>query len=213
MPPKRGIQVMRRNRNRNEKGNAYIEFVLVASFFFMPVILGMVTVGIAVVRNFQVNQLTRDVGHMMAKGVDFSQQPNQNLVANNLANGLSLQANSGNATGSTSGNGVLVLSTFEDMPSSCGCTNAGHVVVVRRVVLGNNTLYTSPFGAPASIDPGSGQVANYSTDTTARADNVGTVISLSTGGLAYMAEGDFAFRDLGVTGFIANLGAFNRAIF
>jgi hypothetical protein len=61
----------------------------------------MITVGIAVVRNYQVNQLTRDVGHMMAKGVDFSQQANQNLVANDLANGLSLQANSGNVTGST----------------------------------------------------------------------------------------------------------------
>jgi len=28
-------------RKRNEKGNAYIEFVLVASFFFVPIILGM----------------------------------------------------------------------------------------------------------------------------------------------------------------------------
>jgi len=200
-------------RNRSEKGNSYIEFVLVASFFFVPVILGMVTVAIAVVRNFQVNTLTRDVGHMMAKGIDFSQQANQNLVANDLANGLSLQANSGNATGSTGGNGVLVLSTFQSLPSSCNCTNGGHVVVVSRVVIGNNTLYTSPFGAPSSIDPTSGQVANYSTDTAARADNISSVIVLGSGGLAYMAEGDFAFRDLGITGFIANLGAFNRSVF
>ncbi len=200
-------------RNRSEKGNTYIEFVLVASFFFVPIVMGMVTVGIAVIRNFQVNQMTRDVGHMMAKGVDFSQQANQNLIANNLANGLSLQANNGNATGSTSGNGVMVLSTFEDLPTSCGCTNAGHVVVVRRIVVGNNTLYSSPFGAPAAIDSTSGQVANYSSDTSARADNVTNVISLTSGGLAYMAEGDFAFRDLGITGFIANLGAFNRSVF
>lgn len=204
-------QTMR--RNRSEKGNTYIEFVLVASFFFVPIVMGMVTVGIAVIRNFQVNQMTRDVGHMMAKGVDFSQQANQNLIANNLANGLSLQANNGNATGSTSGNGVMVLSTFEDLPTSCGCTNAGHVVVVRRIVVGNNTLYSSPFGAPAAIDSTSGQVANYSSDTSARADNVTNVISLTSGGLAYMAEGDFAFRDLGITGFIANLGAFNRSVF
>jgi hypothetical protein len=199
--------------NRNEKGNSYIEFVLVASFFFVPVILGMVTVGIAVLRNFQVNQLTRDVGHMMAKGVDFSQQANQNLVANDLASGLSLQANTGNATGSATGNGVLVLSTFESVPASCGCTNAGHIVVVDRIVIGNNTLYTSPFGNPASVDGTSGQVANYATDTTARADNVTNVIPLTSGGLAYMAEGDFAFRDLGVTGYITNLGAFNRSVF
>jgi hypothetical protein len=31
--------------------------------------------------------------------------------------------------------------------------------------------------------------------------------------LAFMSEGDFAFTDLGVVGFITNLGAFNRAVF
>ena len=199
-------------RKRNEKGNVYIEFVLVASFFFVPVILGMITVGIALIRNFQVNQLTRDVGHMMAKGVDFSQQLNQNLVANDLANGLSLQANGGNVTGSATGNGVLVLSVFESLTSSCGCTNAGHVVVVSRIVIGNNTLYTSPFGNPTSIG-NDGSVPNYSNDAGAQADNVSSVISIPSNGLAYMSEGSFAFKDLGVVGFITNLGAFNRAVF
>lgn len=200
-------------RNRNEKGNSYIEFVLVASFVFVPIILGMVTVAIAVLRDFQVNQLTRDAAHMMSRGVDFAQQANQNLAANDLANGLSLQANSGNATGSATGNGVLVLSIFESLPVSCNCTNGGHVVVVNRVVIGNNSLYTTPFGSPAAIDATSGRVAGYATDTTARADNVSTVITLGAGELAYMAEGSFAFKDLGVVGFITNLGAFNRSVF
>jgi len=199
-------------RKRREKGNVYIEFVLVASFFFVPVILGMITVGIALIRNFQVNQLTRDVGHMMSKGVDFSQQLNQNLVANDLANGLSLQANSGNVTGSATGNGVLVLSVFENLTSSCGCVNAGHVVVVTRIVIGNNALYTTPFGSPSSISA-TGTVGNYSSDTGARADNVSSVIAIPSNGLAYMAEGSFAFKDLGVVGYITNLGAFNRAVF
>ncbi len=199
-------------RKKKQAGNSYIEFVLVASFFFVPVILGMITVGIAVVRNFQVNQLTRDVGHMMAKGVDFSLQANQNLVANDLANGLSLAANSGNVTGSTSGNGVLVLSIFQNIPASCGCLNAGHVVVVNRVVIGNKTLFTSPFGSPASIGS-NGSVNNYGGDTAARADNLSSTVTLASGDLAYMAEGNFAFKDLGVVGFITNLGAFNRAIF
>ena len=199
-------------RKRNEKGNVQIEFVLVASFFFVPVVLGMITLGIALVRNFQVNQLTRDGGHMMAKGVDFSQQANQNLVVNDLANGLSLQANSGNVTGSSSGNGVLVLSTFESLTSACNCPNAGHIVVVARIVIGNNTLYKSPFGNPSAIGT-SGTVANYTTDSGAQADNISSVIAIASGGLAYMTEGDFAFKDLGVVGFITNLGAFNRAIF
>jgi hypothetical protein len=210
MNAKKGIPAML--RKRNEKGNAYIEFVLVAGFFFVPVILGMITVGIAVLRNFQVNQLTRDVGHMMAKGVDFSQQANQNLIVNDLANGLSLQANSGNVAGSNSGNGVLVLSVFENLTASCGCLNAGHIVVVERIVIGNNTLYTTPFGSPNSINS-SGQVTNYTTDPSAIADGVSSVITIVPNGLAYMTEGDFSFTDLGVVGFINHLGAFNRAIF
>ena len=200
-------------RNENERGNSYIEFVLVASFFFVPLILGLVTVGISVLRNLQVNEVTRSVGHMMARGVNFSQQANQNIVANDLASGLGLQANSGNVTGSTSGNGVLVLSVFENLTASCQCPNAGHTVVVDRIVIGNNTLYTSGFGRPAYVDPASGQVANYASDSGAIADNISNVISISTGGLAYMCEGDFAFRDLGVAGFITNLGAFNRSVF
>jgi hypothetical protein len=199
-------------RRRSEKGNAYIEFVLVASFFFVPVILGMITLGISIVRNFQVNELTRDVAHMMAKGVDFSQQTTQNLVVNDLANGLSLQANNGNVTGSNTGNGVLDLSVFESLTSSCACANAGHIVVTLRIVIGNNTLYVSPFGHPASIDS-SGNVQNYTTDPGAVADNVASVISIVPGGIAFMSEGDFAFTDLGVVGFITHLGAFNRAVF
>lgn len=210
MSRNKGIKSMR--LNSDERGNAYIEFVLVASFFFVPVILGMITLGIAIVRNFQVNQLTRDVGHMMAKGVDFSQQANQNLVTNDLANGLNLTANSGNTTGGTSGQGVLVLSVFESLTSSCNCLNAGHVVVVDRIVIGNNTLFTSPFGSPSSI-ASNGSVNNYANDTTARADNVSNVLTVGSGGLAYMTEGDFSFTDLGVVGFITHLGAFNRAIF
>lgn len=198
--------------DNGERGNAYIEFVLVASFFFVPLILGMITLGIAIVRNFQVNQLTRDVGHMMAKGVDFSQQTNQNLIANDLANGLSLTANSGNVTGGTSGQGVLVLSVYESLTSSCNCTNSGHVVVVSRIVIGNNTVFTSPFGNPSSI-ASNGSVNNYTTDSNARADNVSNVLTIGSGGLAYMTEGDFSFTDLGVVGFITHLGAFNRAIF
>ena len=85
-------------------------------------------------------------------------------------------------------------------------------MVVTRIVIGNNTLYTTPFGHPSSISA-SGNVPNYSTDSAAQADNVSSVIAIPSNGLAYMAEGDFAFKDLGVVGFIANLGAFNRVVF
>jgi hypothetical protein len=61
------------------------------------------------------------------------------------------------------------------------------------------------FGSPASI--GSNRKRGELFDRyRGPADNVSSVIVLGTGGLAYMAEGDFAFKDLGVTGFITNLG-------
>jgi len=201
------------SHNRHERGNSYIEFVLVSALFFVPLILGLVTVGISVIRNLQVNTVTRDVGHMLARGVNFAQQANQNIVANNLASGLGLVANSGNVTGGASGSGVLVLSIYQNLTAACGCPNAGHTVVVDRIVIGNNTLYTSGFGQPAYVDASTGQVANYSSDTGAIADNLSNVITISTGGLAYMCEGNFKFTDLGVAGFITNLGAFNRTVF
>jgi hypothetical protein len=216
-PQAAGVPMRQREKRMcpdpHERGNAYIEFVLVASFFFVPILLGLITVGISVTRSFQVNQLTRDVGHMMARGVNFATQGNQNLIVNDLANGLSLQANPGNVVGINSGSGVLVLSVFEHLGATCGCANAGHTVVVDRITIGNNALFNSPFGKPTYIDPTTGEVANYSTDPSARADNLSGVISLADGGLAYMSEGSFAFHDLGIAGFITNLGAFNRAIF
>jgi hypothetical protein len=81
-----------------------------------------------------------------------------------------------------------------------------------RIVIGNNTLYTSPFGNPASIGS-NGSVANYSTDTRGPGGQCLVGDHHRDRGLAYMAEGDFAFKDLGVVGFITNLGAFNRAVF
>ena len=198
--------------NNDERGNAYIEFVLVTSFFFVPLVLGMITICIAVTRSFQVNQLTRDVGHMMANGVDFSQQKNQDLVVNDLANGLSMQSNCGKCHRRYYRQrrpGAVCLSS---LTSSCGCTNAGHVVVVDRIIIGNNELYTSSFGSPATIDS-NGNVQNFTSDTGARADNVSSVITVPPAGWPTWRRARSRSKIWVSIGFITNLGAFNRAVF
>ena len=97
------------NRNSRRKGASTIEFVLVSSLFLVPLLLGLFSVGFGLIRNMQGVQLTRDVGHMWARGVDFSTQANQDLLTSRLAQGLSLVSNSGNVTGGTTGNGAVVL--------------------------------------------------------------------------------------------------------
>src|SRR5438093_119124 len=159
---------------RKNKGSAAIEFVLVSSFVIVPLILGLFTYGFAVIRAMQAVQMTRDVAHMYALGSDFSKQGVQNLLAQRLTHGLNLVANSGNVTGGTTGYGVVVLSTYQKLDAvQCGgCNNSGHIVVMRRIVVGNKTLYQTGYGAPTPslIDPNSGNVKNYSADISARAD-------------------------------------------
>ncbi len=104
------------------RGSATVEFVLVGAFFLVPLILGLMSVGFALSRSLQVAQLTRDVGRMQVRGIDFSQTPNQELITGSasrpnlppLARGLGMVGNGAtrNATGGTTGNGELVLSVM-----------------------------------------------------------------------------------------------------
>jgi hypothetical protein len=210
----------RRNRQR---GSIYVEFVLVATFWFIPLVLGLLSVGFTLTRALQVAQLTRDVGRMYVRGVDFSLQANQDLVTGSasrpnlppMARGLGMQGNGGNATGGTSGNGVLVLTTLTRISNTCGCNNAGHIVLSRRIVIGNNTLFTSSFGTPSAglINSATGSVSNYSSDVSARADGFSSVVNLDTGELAFVAESKFNFPDLAMPAVLPNPGVSWQAVF
>jgi hypothetical protein len=173
-------------------------------------IMGLLSLGFALSRSLQVAQLTRDVGRMAVRGVDFSVSANQELIVGSasrpnlppLAVGLGMQPNGGNVTGSTSGNGVLVLSTLSRVSTTCGCSNAGLIVLTKRVIVGNNTLFTSTYGSPsgAALDSNTGVVVNYANEVTARATSFGSVINLSTGEFAYLVEARFTFPDLAIPG-------------
>lgn len=205
------------------RGSALIEFVLMATFVMLPLVLGLMTVGFALNRSLQVAQLTRDVGRMFVRGVDFSELANQQLITGSasrpnipaLARGLGMAAPTGTATGGTTGNGVLVFSILTRMPANCGCSNAGLIVLVRRIVVGNKTLYTSPYGNPAAtlINASTGAVSNYANEITARASSFSSIINLGSSELAYMVESKFIYPDLAMAGVFTNPEVFWRVVF
>lgn len=204
-------------KNRGRRGSMMIEFVLVSAFFLVPLIIGTFTYGFAVLRSAQGVQLTRDVGHMYARGVDFSNQANQDLLATKLAQGLNIVSNDGNVTGGTTGHGVVVLSTFTKIGAQCAsCNNTGHVVLMNRVVIGNNnTGFTTLYGNPNTnlINTTTGAVSNYSSDASARADAFTNLMAMGDGEIAYMAESYFTAPDLAVAGVFSGLASYQNAIF
>jgi hypothetical protein len=208
---------MPNRNNRRRKGASTIEFVLVSSLFLVPLLLGLFSVGFGLIRDMQGVQLTRDVGHMWARGVDFSTQANQDLLATRLAQGLSLVSNSGNVTGGTTGNGVVILSIFTNIGAgTCGgCNNGGHTVLVRRVIIGNHSKFTSAYGTPDTslLNQTTGAIQNYSTDVSARADNFNNVMTLNAGDITYFAETYFTSPDLALPGLFPGLAAYSNAIF
>jgi hypothetical protein len=206
-------------------GSATVEFVLVGAFLLVPLILGLMSVGFLLSRSLQVAQLTRDVGRMQVRGVDFSQKPNQDLITGSasrpnlppLARGLGMAGNGGtqNSTGGTTGNGEVVLSIMTRVPQGCNCANANHIVVTRRIVIGNRTLGASIYGSPTStlIDATTGIVSNYTTNSTATADSFSSVVNLASGEYAFLVESIFSFPDLAIAGVMSNPGVRTSAVF
>jgi hypothetical protein len=134
-----------RNSQARRRGSSLIEFVL-SSMFWVTLLIGTLVIGGNLVKSIQVVQLCRDVGHMWAYGVDFSQASNQNLIAK-LAQGL-------NFSTSGSGNGVVILSSVTYIgPNQCtagglaadttSCPNLNQTVFTRRVVAGNSSVRAS----------------------------------------------------------------------
>jgi|SRR5579871_57685 len=208
---------MNRARKHGERGSMMIEFVLVSSFFLVPLIIGTFTYGFAVIRSVEAVQLTRDVGHMYSRGVDFSVTANQALFTvtngqntSNLGQGLNI-VSSGGVTGGTTGYGVVVLSTLTKLASGA-CNNCGHVVVMNRIVIGNNSLFTTGYGTPSTINS-NGDVPNYTTDSSARADSFANLMTLNSGEIAYLAESYVTAPDLAVPGVFGGLATYQNAIF
>ena len=101
------------SRRTRERGNALIEFAAL-SIVIIPLLFGTVGVGINLGTMVQAVQVSRDVAHMYARGIDFSQTANQNIA-------VALAPNSEMTP--TSGQGVIILSQIRQVYQA-DCTAA-----------------------------------------------------------------------------------------
>jgi len=191
-------------RPRTQRGVAYIEFAL-SLLVLIPLLLGVLRLGNSKHRQLQTVQLARDADHMYARGIDFTLLGNQQVLAS-IAGALNLSTTLG------SGNSVVILSTVRYVDvSACsqagrvdshgnpsGCTNYQDWVFAERLVIGNNTLFTSRTGTPsASIIASDGTISitNQATNTSDVATITGfnpwnstTSTGLPSGQVVYVAE-------------------------
>jgi len=159
----------RRQTDQRRRGSALIEFTLVGSFVFLPMLAGLATVGMSMVMGMQVASLNANAGQMFASGVDFTQATNVALLLQ-TAGSLAAGPNGITASG---GNGVIILS---EIAGSDG-TSAGEVCPL-QIIIGNQSLFTSNYV------PG-GQGGTVSSAFTSMMPN------LALGQVSYLAEAYF----------------------
>lgn len=185
--------LMKRTSRRSSRGNSLIEFAL-AFALLMPLYVWMLVFGLDLRRMMQTSQVSRDAGHMYARGVDFSLPGNQDVLVR-LAAGMNMTR--------TGGAGVVILTRLlkvGDQECTDGgvavgsCSNLDQTVVTQRIVVGNASLKPSQVASPPDslLKPdGSIIPADYLTKSAARAAGFDSILVLASGEMAYVAEAWF----------------------
>ena len=165
----------------------------------IPMLFGLMGVGITLGRTVQGQQVVRDSGHMHAQGVDMSTQDAKDIVAK-IAQDYNLSA--------TSGNAVLILSQIIKVyagdcsaagVSTVNCQNSGYSVFTHRITYGNPALRVSEFGTPGSAyisSTGNINAVNYLQLPALRATGFSGLVTQLQGDVAYVVEGFFSQPDL-----------------
>jgi hypothetical protein len=161
-----------------------VRLYAVGAIFLVPLSIGVLLVNSSASQNDHANEISRDVASMYAQGIDFAKTENRNIVLR-AAEGLGVHIDQGQ--------GVLIISKIRvvhDSDCSSGqpstCSNKGYAVVTQRFVMGNAGLRSSSFGTPARIDAATGNVRNWASDISARAQDF--TAHLSPGEATYAAE-------------------------
>jgi len=161
-----------------------VRLYAVGAIFLIPLSIGVLLVNSSASQNAHANEISRDVASMYAQGIDFSKSANRNIVLR-AAEGLGVHIDQGQ--------GVLILSKIRVVhdsdcasASAVDCSNKGYAVVTQRYVIGNAGLRPSSFGTPASVDASTGNVRNWTGDSSARAQDFTS--HLSPGEVTYAAE-------------------------
>ena len=182
---------MRQTSKKRERGSASLEFCL-TSLIWLPLLLGLLLFGFAMIQALQVSQLSRDSGHMYAYGIDFTIPQNAALLGH-LASALNIQQ--------STGSGAILLSRVTLVTDSdCAaagvkaCPNDGKYVFTSFYVFGNMTYAQTHLGSPSStyLQNGSSiSVQQYLSDPSLVATNFSqylTFVPNQPGQYAYVSE-------------------------
>ncbi len=176
----------------DERGGSAVEFAF-CSLIWVPLLLGTAVFGINLIQAMKVSQLSRDSGHMLSQGVDFTSAQNKALLGQ-LSSGLNLT--------SSDGKGAIVLSVITlvtDVDCAAGgfsdsCANRGKYVFKSLAVVGNTIYARTTLGSLSLGKFASGYViqpADYLNNTAYRADGFGKLLSFVpdvSGQYAYVSE-------------------------
>lgn len=149
---------------RSNRGGALLELTMLTPVW-LTLLLGTMWYGAAMIQGLQITQVARDLASMFCRGVDFSTGvgTSSNQILTMVAQEL------GAVT--ASGNGVAIFSTVTYVGNSvctaagpayhdnnvppqhtAACTNYGKFVFTQRYTVGNTSLRSSNYGAPAAAD-------------------------------------------------------------
>ncbi len=180
------------SRLRGQRGHAMLEMAIVSALIF-PLLIGAVGIGFNLTRHISIWQIVRDAGLMYTRQVDFTLESNKDILVR-LAQGTKF-------TKDNTGQGLMMFSKVTLVTdgmcaaaslSGSSCTNRGMYVVTQRVYVGNRSLRQSNFGMPLdSLLDAKGNVSNYITESSARAGEFGSLLTMGANEYAFVTEGFF----------------------
>jgi hypothetical protein len=201
-------------KKESQRGAAILEFSFIM-LVLIPLLVGTAEIGINMVNGLQTVQVARDAGHMFARGVDFTQPGNRQILAS-LGSAVGMST----STGAGMGTALVILSKIKYIDKAAcvayglpmdaggnpiGCTNLGNWVFEERILIGNTSMRTSNFGSPLASGPNSVSISangtiSQSDQTINSGDRAtfsginpyqvvsGTVTGLPSGQSLYIAE-------------------------
>jgi hypothetical protein len=194
-----------------------VEFALSLTFL-TPLLLGTFVFGFRLIRSIQMSQITRDIGHMYIRGINFRNAGPQ-ANAQTLASGFDL---------SGTGKSLIILSKIKliqqvdcdaanavvGIGAGNSCTNLGKTVFMEQLTMGNTGIQGGVFGTPTPLQ-GDFTVSVKDmgrTGTTATA-NFDTLLTLKAGEFAYVCEMFNQTPELNVPGLSGQPQVYARTIF
>jgi hypothetical protein len=211
---------------KDRRGIAVLEFTF-SLLFLIPLLLGVFVFGFKLIRSLEMTQVTRDLGAMYLRGVDFRGTGAQQ-TATTLAADYNLTA---------TGTSIVILSRVRIITSSdciaannvppivagSSCTNLGKIVFTEQLTIGNTSVGSSQFGTPpvqstscTPLSPGTPcsytvTISDLGRNSAAQANNF--PMTLNAGEVAYVAEFVNQTPELNIPGLTGAPLIYSRAIF